>query len=116
MKLSDIKGEKALDVLADIIDPISEISADQNVVNNVRSGNKLAAVKVMLKSHQRAVIDIMAYLNCEDPKTYNPSLLELPALVLEVLNDPVLADLFTSGDKEVTSSGSPMESTEESEN
>lgn len=111
MKLSEIKGEHALDVLADLMDPIAEIAQDQMVVKLLRSNQKLTGVKILLKKHKKSVLNIMAILNEEDPKTYNPSLLTLPALVLEILNDPDLVDLFQSGE-EVTSSGSPTENTE----
>lgn len=111
MKLSEIQGERALDVLADIIDPVSEIVNDDNVVKLINNGQKLKAVKALLKEHKRSVITIMALLNGHDPETYEPKLLQLPIMVLEILNDPDLADLFTSGDG-VTPSGSPMESTE----
>ena len=115
MKLSDIKGEQALDILADLIDPVSEIAQDEKVVALIRTGKRLDAVKVLLKDHKKTVMEILAYLNGEGPKTYSPSLLSLPVMVLNILNDPELADLFTPGD-EVTSSGSHTESTEAEEN
>ena len=31
MKLSDIKGERALDVLADMIEPVAEIMGDKEI-------------------------------------------------------------------------------------
>ena len=111
MKLSDIKGERAIDTLAELIDPISDIAQDESVVSLVNSGQKLKAVKALLKRHKRSVITIMALLNEENPETYEPKLFQLPVMVLEILNDPDLADLFPSGDG-VKSSGSPMGNTE----
>lgn len=112
MKLAEIKGEKALDVLADLMDPVSEIVQDKEVIEQVRGNQRLKAVKTLLKGHKKSVIEIMAYLNEEDPETYQPSILKLPAMILEILNDPDFIELFSSGESEATSSGSPMEITE----
>ena len=93
MKLSEIKGERALDVIADLIDPISEIFADE-AIRKAAGGNKLDLVKIILKGHKKSIIEILAILDGEDPKTYEVSLISLPAKILELLNDPELASLF----------------------
>lgn len=36
MKLSEIRGEKALDVISDLIEPVSEIFADQEFASLIR--------------------------------------------------------------------------------
>jgi hypothetical protein len=110
-KLSEIKGEDALDILADLIEPVSEFSEDQIFVGYIRSGNRVEAVKRAIKGHKKAVIRIMALLEGEDPETYAPSLLRLPAMLIETLNDPELIALFPS-EQTVTASGSATENTE----
>lgn len=117
MKLSDIKGEKAIDVLAEIIEPLAEIFSDPEVAEAGRKQSKAKAVSVALKKHKEKVLYVLAVLDEEDPETYSPSLVSLPAKVLDILADPEVSELFTSqGQKEEeTPSGSAMEITEATE-
>lgn len=114
-KLSEIRGEDALCVLADIIEPASEFAEDSEFVRLVRNGDKIQAVKRVLKEHKKAILTIMAILEGADPTTYSPSMIELPARLLELMNDPELVMLFPS-QQTVTSSGPAMETTEEAGN
>ena len=94
-KLSEIKGEEALDVLAEIIEPAAEIFSDENVKNAVKTEkNKVKAVKIILKDHKKAILTLMATLEETPVEEYKPTLLALPALIIEVLNDPELNSLF----------------------
>lgn len=96
MKLSDFKGEAALDALADLIEPVADVAGDKEVVDYVRSKQYILAVKSAIKNHKRSVITILAVLDGADPETYKPGLTTLPAKLLEILNDPELTDLFFS--------------------
>lgn len=96
MKLSEIKGEQALDVLADLIEPASEIMTDKMVVATAKSGQKLRAIKLAIKNHKKAVIEILAALDGADVDNYEVNVLTLPAKLLEILNDPVVMSLFSS--------------------
>lgn len=113
-KLSEIRGEDALDILSDILEPASEFITDDEFVKLIKKDNKVTAVAYALKNHKKAVITIMAILEGENPTTYKPPLLKLPVMLLEILNDPELMVLFPS-EQTVTSSGSATESTEETE-
>ena len=113
-KLSEIKGEDALDVLAEIIEPVSEIANDQVFIAYIRSGKKVPAIRLAIRDHKKAILTIMANLEGEDPKTYSPSLIKLPMLLLELLNDPELALLFQQ-EQTVTTSGSATGNTVETE-
>lgn len=94
-KLSEIKGEEALDVLAEIIEPAAEIFSDENVKNVVKTEkNKVKAVKIILKDHKKAILTLMAALEETPVEEYKPTLLALPALIIGVLNDPELQNLF----------------------
>ena len=118
MKLSDYRGEDALDILADLLEPSAEIFGDKEFAKVYKTQTRLAAVKYALKNHKKPVIQILAILDGEDPETYSPGLMTLPLRLLEILNDPELVSLFTlqeqSADK--TSSGPVMENTEATEN
>ena len=98
MKLSDYKGEDAIDVLADIIEPISKIFADPDMQKIAKSENPTAImyVKPMLKNHKREVIEILARLNNEPVEEFEPkiTIMTLPNMLLEFLNDPEISALF----------------------
>lgn len=99
MRLSDIKGEKALDVVADLIEPVAEIMSDKRIPPLLQSGkaaDRIKAIKIGIKEHKRSVISMMAILHDEDPETYQPSVLTIPVQLLELLNDPEVQALFGS--------------------
>ena len=115
MKLTEIKGERAIEAIADLIDPISVMANDKKFRNLLESDQKVRAAKYLLKNHPKDVLLCMAILNNEDPKTYQPNILALPKMLLELLNSPELVELFYSGET-VTSSGSPTVNTEDEKN
>jgi hypothetical protein len=116
MKLSDYKGEKALDVLANMLEPATEILADNEVANGIKRGDiPVKIVKVAIQRHKRAVIELLAALNDMPPDEYaeQVSLLTLPKQLLELMNDEDVQSLFSSRGQmtEAQFSGSAMEST-----
>ena len=88
MKLSDVRGDRTLDVIADLIDPIAEIASDEEAVELfrrekvpegveprdffVRRARK--AVPALLKGHKRQMIQILATIEGTDPAEYSESL------------------------------------------
>lgn len=97
MTLSEIKGEKALDVLADILEPAQEIMTDEEVVKNFRvGGNRIAGIAQAIRAHKKAVISILAALDGADPETYEVNVLTLPKKLLEIVNDEAMLQLFPS--------------------
>lgn len=121
MKLSDVKGEKALDMLADLIDPASEIMADKEIKavfqtrgkKGAEKPPKMRAVKLALKKHKGAVMEILAALEGKDPDTYakEVNILTLPMKLLDILNDKELMGLFTSQGQSPEAFGSATENT-----
>jgi len=97
MRLSDIKNEQALDTLAEIIEPAAEILADPEVKKIYKSDTpKVKLASYIIKNHKENLIEIMAHLEGKEPEKYTFNLLTLPKMVLELLNDPALGDLFIS--------------------
>lgn len=97
MKLSDFKGEDALDVLADIIEPVTDIATDTDVTDQWKSKGKMASlVKVILKKHPKGVIAILARLENKSYEEYAETIniATLPAKLLEVMQDEVLMSFF----------------------
>ena len=111
MRLSEIKGEQALDVIAEIIDPLTELALDKEL----RGKPKIMMIKGALKSHKDAVIAILAALDLKTVEEYreNMNLYTLPQQLLEIFNDPEMETLFYSQSQtEETSFGSATENTE----
>ena len=99
MRLSEIKGVDAIDVLADIIDPVAEILADEEIKKVIAENKpKIIIAKTILKQKNKEILEILAVLNGEDPKTYKPSLIQLPIMLLGLISDVMenkeLTDLF----------------------
>lgn len=120
MKLSDYKGEEALDVLADIIEPLTMIIADGEIqeLTKQKKVPPIKYVKPAIKNHKREVIEILARLNKQSPEDYEKTmtLFTLPLQVLEFINDPEVQNLFTSQIQNLETpfadSGSVTENTE----
>ena len=94
MKLSEYQGEAALDILADLIEPVGEIMTDKEI-GEVFKKNRLKAIALAIKNHKKAVIQIMATMDGVPVEEYKCNVLTLPVKILEILNDPALVQLFT---------------------
>lgn len=116
MRLEDLKGEQALDALADIIEPASEIITDSEVKDLFDKREFLKLVKVILKKHRAEIIEILATLDgvSVEEETEAIDFFTLPKKVMELINSPSLATLFQfAGQMTVpTSSGSATANTE----
>lgn len=117
MKSNEVKNEQAIEMLADMFDPIVEITTDEEVVSAARSDNKILMVKKILKNHSRAVFEIMALSEGVPVDEYECDIFTLPVKLLELFNRPEFDFLFQlQGQRtEETSSGSAMENTEDEE-
>ena len=127
MKLSEIKGERTLDVIAEIIEPISNIAQDkqaaalfkrEKVPKGVDARNfaiqklKNAAI-ALLKTHKHDIIAILAAIQGISPEEYAQSL-NIAKLVhdfIEIANDSEFINLFISA-QSTASSGSAQEISE----
>lgn len=98
MKLTDYKNEDALDLLADILDPFSEILADKEIIKMFQDKNatRIKAVQYLLKEHKKPILQIMARLDGVPVEQYEINLLDIPKKLLEILNDKELIDFFRS--------------------
>lgn len=114
-RLSEYKDEEALDVLADLIEPVINIFGDKEVAEYYRARVILKAVQVAIKNHKKDVINMLAVLERVPAEEYHCTLLSLPKDLFDVFNDPELIDFFTSQEQIISekTSGSVTESTEE---
>lgn len=122
MKISEIKGVDAIDVIADIIDPVTAIMADIEIKKAAQAKKPtIVIVKLLLKRHKESILEILAYLRGENPKDFKPSLLELTVMLVSLINEisdnKELMSLFLSQPQMMASvsSGTVMVNTEETE-
>ena len=117
-KLSEYKDEEAIELLADIIEPISVIFSDDKVKTVYReTRNKLLTIKCVLKNHAKEVIDILAILENTPREEYHCNIASLPITLVEIMNDEELKDFFVSQSQTIMEepSGSAMEVIQETE-
>ena len=127
MKLSDIKGERTLEVIADLIDPIANIAEDAEaaelfarkklpegvspktfLLNRARK-----SLPVLLRNHKKDLVAIMSAIDGVSPQEYE-SRLNLVTLVqdlTELMTDEAFGVLFISA-QSGNNSGSAQVSTE----
>lgn len=115
-KLSEYKDEESLDLLADLLEPCTDLFSDKALVAVIRSETKLKAIKYAIKNHKKEVVEIMAILNGVPVEEFHYNVFTLPMMVLEVFNDKDLTDFLLQQGKmaSVMPSGSVTENTEES--
>lgn len=115
--LTEIKDDAAFNLIADMLEPATEIMSDKEVKTAYYTKNKASAVKVAIKNHKDAVKLILALLNEEDVETFSPSVADIVKDALFIMSDKALQDLFTLPNQkpEDDISGSASESSEEEE-
>ena len=107
MKLSDIKGERAIEVIADLIEPIANIATDKECsdlfsVKPVKGEEKNVTAKKhlvkkvpsLLKTHKHDVIKIIATLDGKSVDDMN--VFSITAALIGFVQDEALIELFTS--------------------
>ena len=97
-KLSEYKDEEALDLLADILSPTVEIMQDEAVQKFFNKGDEnmtvADVVTLVIKTHKKAVMQIMAALEGVPSEEYHCNIFTLPAQLMQVVNDPDLRAFF----------------------
>lgn len=115
-KLSEYKDEEALDLLAEILEPVTEIIADKEVVEEFMKKSRIAGVITAIKKHKKAIIQCLAAMDGVPVEEYHCNILTLPKTLLAIINDKDFLTFFKSQSQEFMdeeSSGSAMESGED---
>ena len=129
MRLSDIKGDRVFDVIADIIDPIANIASDETA-SALFKREKLPegmtaksfllkrarkAVPALLKGHKSDIITVLSTIEGASADDYRASLTlaKLMKDMAELMTDEAFGELFISA-QSGTSSVSAQENIEES--
>lgn len=116
-KLSSYKDGEALEILAELIEPMSRIMTNTDVVKTIKERTtKLNIAKTMISNCSDDVVKIFYALD-EDPPKDGYNIFSLTKNLLDIINDKELLDFFSSQVQTDSreSSGSLMESTEETE-
>ena len=121
-KLSEIKDDEAMDVLAEILEPASNLIKNEKFKIAIRGDkdtkpNRLEAVKIALTENRKDIVTIMAVLEGVPVDEFHYNLFTLPKMILDFFNDKEMLDFFhyqAETDSE-TPSGSVTENTEESQ-
>jgi hypothetical protein len=111
MKLSDVKGERTLDVLADLIGPIATLAEDESVAKLFTretapeglTAREFGLQKIknglpqLIKGHKRELIEILATIEGSTPEEYGEglTLAKLAKDVLELVGDEEFVAFFS---------------------
>jgi hypothetical protein len=116
MKLSEIKGERAIEALADLIAPAREILGDAKLKELIKA-DKLGAVQYALKTYKKEVLEILAITEGMSVEEFKETctVMSLPNKLLEILTDKELMGFLYSQvpDEAMTFFGNVMGNTEE---
>ena len=123
-KLTEFKDDEAMDVLAEIIDPMVNMMKNKDFVLAMRGDrekkirpNRVEAIKIAITKNRSDVVKIMAVLNETPVEEFHYNLLTLPQMMVEMFNDKELMDFFGSQSEKDSQIpfGSVTENTEESQ-
>ena len=97
MTLSEVRGEAALDLLADVMEPASVILDDEDVKDAFRANtNRIKTAALVLKKHKKEMLQILAAVNMTPIEDYKPNPYEILRSTIDVLSDRGLTDFFGS--------------------
>ena len=117
-RLQDVKGEEALDVLADILDYAVKLVKNDAIREalNTKGFRDIETIKLLIKEGKHEIISIMAVI---DGKEYDEfletlDLMTLPMMLYDTFNDEAVQAVFRSQAQTmgVTSSGLATATTE----
>lgn len=124
MRLSDVKGERTFDVIAEVIDPIGNIAEDAEIAaifkrekadgrtqGQVFLGKLRKALPLIVKGHRDDVVRILAAVGGTTPEEYMKgcTLSSLMGDVFELMTDSEFLSFLPS---DAQGSGTSSESTE----
>ena len=101
MKLSEIKGDRALEVIADIMEPISNIVSDKEAKKAFQNAEKEPIVKVLpqlIKTHKQDIYKMLAIIDGVSVDEYKKSsnMMKLLQDFSDIITDESVQSLFIS--------------------
>lgn len=118
-KLSDYKGDEAIELWADLLEPLTKILGDNEIRKVVTSGkSKIEIAKVILKTHKDEAVEIMTRIDPEPIDGLN-IIVRLVELLADIGQSEEVKSFFGFAEEVKTDSvsfGSATENTEAKEN
>lgn len=113
-RLSDYKGDEAIELWADLIDPLAAILSDKKIASTIQSGKpKVKIAKEVLVGHKKEAVEILLRIDPEPVNGLN-IILRLVNLLTEIGENEDVKSFFGFAEqakKGAASSGYVMEST-----
>ena len=105
MKLSQIKGDRAYDVLTEVLEPIGNIMLDEEARNMLSDMKDKKATKILpkiMKSHKNDLIKVLAALDGISVTEYKEklTLAKLTSDFVDLLTDEESQKLFINAEPE----------------
>lgn len=105
-KLSDFKGDEAIELWADLLEPLTEILTDSEVKKAVESGrSKIAIAQIVLKNHKKEAVEIMLRIDPTPIDGLNV-VLRLVALLTDIGQNEEIKGFFGYAEQGQTAAGS----------
>ena len=110
-------NEEKLELLADLLEPVSKILSDKEITDPITSGKGTWAevISKALKKHKSEIVEIMARVDGVEVDKYEVNLLKLPVRLMDFVNRPEVQELFSGQSQQIVnaSGGSATENTED---
>lgn len=114
-KLSDYKDEEAIDLWADLLEPITIIIKDP-AIQEIKDKPPAEIAKILIGAHKTEVTEILLRID-PTPLTGLNLIVRVIDVIMEIENSPEIMSFFDSSEpsEEQTSSGSATENTKAKE-
>lgn len=115
--LSDYKDDEAIELWADLIEPLSKIFSNEEFTRSLQGKNKLTIAKEVLQNYKSEAVEILLRID-PTPLDGMNIVLRLVALLADIGRNEEIKVFFGSVGKEITgreSSGSVTENIEDGE-
>lgn len=101
-KLADYKDAEAIELWADLLEPITKIMADKDVANTVKSGKApFMIASEILKSHKEDAITILLRIDPTPIDGLNV-IVRIIDIVMEIMNNEEVKSFFASAEQATT--------------
>lgn len=117
-KLSEYRNREALDKLAEIIGPLSDLMSHPEFSNNWTGKNRWKAISYAAKNYPDTCMELLAAMEGVPVEELDIGVMTFPIRLMEVFSEEVIGTAFLSqkkGKTQSTSSGAATENTEEKE-
>lgn len=116
--LSDYKDEEAIELWADLLDPLSVILSDKDFTSGLKGKSYLVMAKDIMKKYSHEAVEILKRIDPDEIDGMN-LLLRLVNLLADIGRNKEIMGFFGSSAQEMSESesfGSATENTEDGEN